>query len=139
MHRALVSSIVLILLLAPGASAQSDEGYGVQPVQRYGTQPAAQGYGTQPADEGYGTQLGWGLATVGANVLYIPAKLVYAAGGGIIGALSYAITLGNSDAAERVWSPALGGTYVLSPAMVRGEEPILFSGESYARRADPGA
>lgn len=87
-------------------------------------QPAA-------AAEGYGSQFGWGMATIVANAFYIPAKLVYATIGGVTGGLAYVLTIGNSKAVEGIWSPSLGGTYVLSPEMLRGDQPVLFSGESY--------
>ncbi len=77
-----------------------------------------------------GAQFGWGMAAVGANLLYMPLKLVYATLGGITGSLGYLLTLGNADVAQAVWYPTVGGTYVISPDMLRGEEPILFSGES---------
>ena len=78
----------------------------------------------------YGSQFGWGMAAVGANLLYIPAKLIYATVGGITGGLGYVLTLGNPAALHTVLGPSIGGTYVLTPGMLRGEQPILFSGES---------
>jgi len=81
------------------------------------------------AKEGYGNEAGWGFAAVLANLLYIPAKLVYATLGGVTGGLGYILTVGNSDVAERIIAPSVGGTYVLTPDMLRGERPIFFSGE----------
>jgi hypothetical protein len=82
------------------------------------------------AADGYGAQFGWGMAAVGANLVYIPAKLVYATLGGLTGGLGYILTLGNSAALHTVLGPSVGGTYVLTPDMLRGEQPIFFSGES---------
>lgn len=79
----------------------------------------------------YGSQLGWGMMAFGTSLLYFPAKLCYAVLGGVTGGLAYGLTFGSLDTAQGIWSPSLGGTYVLSPEMVRGKEPILFSGESY--------
>ena len=78
----------------------------------------------------YGQQAGWGFAAVGTNLLYIPAKVTYVIVACITGGLVYGLTLGNSRAVDAIFSPALGGTYVISPAMMRGEEPIFFFGES---------
>jgi hypothetical protein len=78
----------------------------------------------------YGSQFGWGMAAVGANLLYIPAKLLYATVGGLTGGLGYVLTLGNPAALHTVLGPSVGGTYVLTPDMLRGEQPIFFSGES---------
>lgn len=87
-------------------------------------------HGPLKASESYGEQAGWGLAAVGANLFYIPAKVAYATMGLVAGGIAYAMTLGNRRAVEAIWSPAFGGTYVVTPAMMRGEEPILFFGET---------
>lgn len=88
---------------------------------------------TAHAEEGghYLEDLGWGLAAVGLNLVYMPAKLVYAVFGAIVGGLAYGVSGGNPEAAQLVWSPSLGGAYVLTPNMVRGHEPVFFSGEQY--------
>lgn len=78
----------------------------------------------------YGRQAGWGFAAVGTNLLYIPAKVTYVVIACITGGLVYGLTLGNTRAVDAIFSPALGGTYVISPAMMRGDEPIFFFGES---------
>jgi hypothetical protein len=80
----------------------------------------------------YGREAGFGVLAVTTNLFYMPAKLVYALVGGFTGSLAFLLTAGNSDAAHSVWSPSLGGTYVITPAMLRSEEPILFSGASHA-------
>jgi hypothetical protein len=86
--------------------------------------------GSTPAHAGYGSEFGWGMAAVGANLFYIPAKLLYATVGGVTGGLGYLLTLGNPAALHTVLGPSVGGTYILTPDMLRGEQPILFSGES---------
>src|SRR5512139_2066843 len=91
---------------------------------------ASAGNAARAAGDSYTSQFGWGMGAIGANLLYMPTKLAYTAVGGIVGGLSYAVSLGSVDL-DAVWSPVLGGTYVLSPAMLRGEEPILFFGETY--------
>lgn len=73
---------------------------------------------------------GLGMATVFANVFYMPVKLGYAAVGGVTGGLGYIVTGGNKDVAQRVWIHSLGGDYVLSREMVAGDEPIEFGGKS---------
>jgi hypothetical protein len=69
-----------------------------------------------------------GLAAVVANIFYIPAKVGYAAVGGLTGGLTYALTGGNLAAAEKVWVASGGGDYVLSPNHLQGQEKIQFSG-----------
>ena len=70
---------------------------------------------------------GMGTATVLANVVYMPTKLVYATLGGITGGFAYVLTGANYEIAERVWTPSLGGNYVLVPEQLRGNQPIYFS------------
>src|SRR5216684_1706584 len=82
------------------------------------------------AEGHYGNDAGYGFLSVIANVFYMPAKLVYAIVGGVTGGLAYVCTVGNFETAQSVWSPSLGGTYVITPAMLRSDEPILFSGVS---------
>jgi hypothetical protein len=57
---------------------------------------------------------GWGALTILANVGYMPAKLMYAAFGGLTGGLAYGLTAGE--------------TYVLTPRMLQGEDAIAFAG-----------
>jgi hypothetical protein len=71
---------------------------------------------------------GYGAAALFGNVLYIPAKLVYALLGGFVGGGTWLLTGGNTQAADTVWRSSLGGDYVLTPQMVAGEQPINFSG-----------
>jgi hypothetical protein len=84
-----------------------------------------------PAQDSYGSQFGWGMAAIGANLFYIPGKLIYAALGGVTGGIGYLLSAGNFEAAQKIWSPTVGGTYVLTPGMLRGDEPIFFAGESH--------
>lgn len=72
--------------------------------------------------------VGIGAATLGANVLYIPAKFVYGILGGITGGAGWAVTGGNSQVSDTIWRSSLGGDYVLTPGMIRGDDPIHFSG-----------
>jgi hypothetical protein len=71
---------------------------------------------------------GYGAGALFCNLLYIPAKLVYAILGGIVGGGTYLVTAGNSQAANTVWRSAFGGDYVVTPQMLAGQQPINFSG-----------
>jgi hypothetical protein len=57
---------------------------------------------------------GKGAATALVNVLYIPAKLVYALVGAPVGGLAYCITAGDREVAQSVWEPSVGGSYILT-------------------------
>lgn len=87
------------------------------------------------SSENYGSQAGYGLLAGVTNLVYTPLKLVYATIGGVTGALAWMVTLGNVDVAESVWSPSLGGSYVVTPAMFRGEEEFLPNGPSHEKSA----
>ena len=81
-----------------------------------------------PVHAAYLEDAGWGALTVFTNVIYMPAKLVYATLGGITGGLAFALTGGDTQTAETVWVTTMGGTYVVTPRMLQGEDPIAFSG-----------
>jgi len=96
------------------------------------TQPAGAATQTQvpqPPDNSVNWPgAGYGAGALLCNVLYIPAKLVYAVVGGVVGGGTYLITAGNSQAANTVWRSSLGGDYVVTPQMLSGQQPINFSG-----------
>jgi hypothetical protein len=82
-------------------------------------------------DEGrFAKDFGLGVGSVGANLLYMPVKVVYGLLGGITGGMAYGLTGGNAQIASAVWKPSMGGTYVVTPTHLRGEAPICFSGTS---------
>lgn len=83
---------------------------------------------SSPAQASFLSDAGMGVAAIGANVVYTPAKLIYATLGGITGGFTYVLTGGNYQTAAKVWSPALGGNYLLNPSHLRRQEPIYFSG-----------
>jgi hypothetical protein len=82
----------------------------------------------RPASAGYLEDAGWGSLTMLTNVVYMPAKLTYAVLGGLTGGLAFALTGGDLQTAETVWVTTMGGTYVVTPGMLRGEDAIAFSG-----------
>ena len=82
----------------------------------------------RPAQAGYLEDAGWGSLTVLSNVVYMPAKIVYATLGGLTGGLAFALTVGDLSTAETVWVTTMGGTYVITTRMLQGEEPIAFAG-----------
>lgn len=88
-----------------------------------------------PARADFLESAGWGSLTVLTNVLYMPAKLVYASVGGLTGGLALACTGGDYDVASNVWTPSLGGTYVVTDRMLRGEDAIEFAGTGGGDRA----
>ena len=82
--------------------------------------------------EEYPESAGWGVLAVFANLGYMPVKTTYAILGSVTGGLAYVCTGGNFETATNIWEMSLGGTYVLTPTMIRGEEAIAFAGGSSA-------
>ena len=83
------------------------------------------------AESDYASDAGYGLLATVTNVFYMPAKILYAGVGGLIGGLAYLATAGDVETAQGVWSPAVGGDYVLTGSMLRGDDPIFFVGPTY--------
>jgi hypothetical protein len=74
------------------------------------------------------SQVGWGALTGLTNLVYVPAKLVYAGIGGLTGGLALGLTGGDVNTAQAIWDPSLYGDYFLTPEMIQGEESISFAG-----------
>lgn len=81
-------------------------------------------------DGNFASDFGVGVGTVFVDLVYMPVKVVYATLGGLTGGFAFLLTGGRFDTAEAIWKPSLGGTYVITPRMLRGEDPIYFSGGS---------
>lgn len=98
-------------------------------AQTQPTTAAAQTQVSQPADNGVNwSGAGYGAGAVFCSLLYIPFKLTYGILGGLVGGGTYLVTAGNSQAADTVWRSSLGGDWVVTPAMLQGQEPLNFSG-----------
>ena len=41
--------------------------------------------------------------------------------------VDYRPTLGDLDTAQNIWTTSMGGTYVLTPRNLRGEDPVAFA------------
>jgi hypothetical protein len=99
------------------------------------SQPAAasaQSQVPQPPDNNVNwSGAGYGAGAVFCSLLYIPFKLTYAILGGLVGGGTYLVTGGNTQAANTVWRSSLGGDWVVTPAILQGQEPLNFSGPTY--------
>lgn len=125
-HSRLVAGALALMMIVPAgtlassAFAQTSSTPAVNPTTPQVPQP----------DEG-GVNwpgVGYGAGSLATNILYIPAKLVYALFGGLVGGGAYLLTGGNAQTANTVWRSSLGGDYVVTPDMLAGKEPIHFSG-----------
>ena len=68
--------------------------------------------------------------TVLANVVYVPAKVLFAAGGAVVSGVSYVVTLGRPQPTDEIWNASVKGNYVMTPAMIEGKAPVHFVGAS---------
>lgn len=68
------------------------------------------------------------VATGLVNLLYIPAKVAFAAGGAVVSGLTYVFTAGNDAATSSVWRSSVEGNYVVTPRMIEGKQSIHFVG-----------
>ena len=117
----LTAGALAIAMLAPMGTAAF--------AQSSGTAPAPSSQVPQPDQGGVNWQgVGYGAGSLATNVVYIPAKLVYALAGGLVGGGAWCLTGGNTQTANTIWRSSLGGDYVVTPDMLAGKEPIHFSG-----------
>lgn len=71
---------------------------------------------------------GLGVAAALSSLVYSPVKVVYAVGGLVIGSLAWVFTAGDTAVADKVYVRSLRGTYVITPEILKGEEPLVFIG-----------
>jgi len=63
-----------------------------------------------------------------STLVYLPVKLAFAIGGGIVGGLTYAFSGFDETAAQKVWNTTIFGTYLITPDHLEGNRPIRFLG-----------
>ncbi len=68
------------------------------------------------------------VGTVLTNIVYLPTKVAYSILGGVTGVVTYPLTVGNTDVTTAIWDTCCRGTYVVTPDMLEGKEPIRFKG-----------
>ncbi len=77
------------------------------------------------------------LGSGALSLLYTPIKVTYAVLGGFFGGFAYMLTGGNAETASTIWDSSLGGTYMIQPEHLRGDESILFMGPSSNTESAP--
>ena len=104
---------VLSIGLAPGMAAAENENLGT-------------------SKEG-----GIGASAALASLVYSPTKLVFALGGLVSTGLAWMFSGGDSEVASTVLTRSVRGSYVITPAIIRGEEELEFIGRSPRYREEP--
>jgi len=74
------------------------------------------------------SEAGIGVGAAFCSLLYGPVKIVYATLGLVFGGMAWGLSGGDSDVMKAVVTPAVRGDYVVTPAILRGEEPLEFLG-----------
>ncbi len=68
------------------------------------------------------------VTAVVASLVYFPAKVLFAVGGGAISAVSYVATLGSTYPAKSIWNASVDGDYIVTPLMIEGGDRVEFIG-----------
>jgi len=79
---------------------------------------------------------GLGAGAAVATILYAPVKLVYAAGGLVVGGLAWAFSGGDSEVAAVVFTPSLRGDYVVTTDHLQGKRRFEFFGRERTNQMD---
>ncbi len=82
-----------------------------------------------PSEEGStSSEAGLGAASFLLTIPYGATKLLFAGAGGLVGGLTYLFSGADEAAANRVWATSMYGTYIITPAHLKGDKPIRFLG-----------
>ena len=103
------------------------------------SQDSASPPSTGTSEGGTASSAGMQAAAGVSTLLYLPLKLAFAIGGGIVGGLAYAFSGGNEQAAKSIWDTSLYGTYIITPDHLQGNRPIRFLGVSDSADASASA
>jgi hypothetical protein len=130
-----IAIAIAIIMMAPMGMLASNA---IAQTSAPATSSAPNSQVPQPDEGGVNWQgVGYGTGSLLTNLLYIPAKLVYAILGGLIGGGAWVVTAGNGQTADTIWRSSLGGDYVVTPDMLAGKQPLHFSGPTSTEPLPP--
>lgn len=75
-------------------------------------------------------EAGIGMGAVAANIVYVPAKVLYATGGSLVAGLAFLFSAGDQDVFGPILNASLRGDYLVTPSHIRGDDPITFIGRA---------
>ena len=75
-------------------------------------------------------EAGMGAASAAATLIYGPAKLIYAGGGGLVAGMAYVVSGGDKQVSKPILDAAMRGDYVVTPDHLNGSRPIEFVGRN---------
>ena len=82
------------------------------------------------AAAGFGSEAIQSLGSYFLTLPYGGIKMAVAVLGTVAGGMGITFTGGEKVTSEKIWSPALGGEYVVTPAHRRGEKDLHFFGST---------
>lgn len=89
---------------------------------------------TAPASAGAGREFGRGLAVIGTNLFYMPAKVLYATGGALVAGVAWVFSGGDSDVSRPIADASLRGDYAISTRHLDGKDRLEFIGRNDDQR-----
>jgi len=79
---------------------------------------------------GSGSQAIQGLGSYFLTLPYGGIKMAVAVLGAVAGGMGFIFTGGDKVTADKIWGPAMGGEYVITPEHIRGEKDLHFFGQA---------
>jgi hypothetical protein len=73
---------------------------------------------------------GLGAGAAFSTLVYGPVKVAFALTGLVIGPFAFLLTAGDTDVMWKVIDTTVRGDYVVTPAHLRGEQPLEFFGRA---------
>ncbi len=75
-------------------------------------------------------EAGLGAACALGNLVYGPAKLIYALFGSLTAGFAYAVTAGDIEVSKTILDTSINGDYLIEPANLTGHKPLQFVGRT---------
>ena len=82
---------------------------------------------------GSGSEAIQGLGSYFLTLPYGGIKMAVAVLGAVAGGMGFVFTGGDKATADKIWGPAIGGEYVVTPQHLRGEKDLHFFGNPPAK------
>ncbi|MBS0170821.1 MAG: hypothetical protein JSR62_10750 [Nitrospira sp.] len=74
-----------------------------------------------------------GLGSYFLTLPYGGIKMAVAMLGAVAGGMGFIFTGGDKVTADKIWGPAMGGEYVITPEHIRGDKDLHFFGQAPAK------
>lgn len=89
------------------------------------------------AQEGTLSQVGSGVGSAIGTFVYFPFKAAFCIVGGV--ASGFTAIFAGSDSAGKVARTACGGSWVITPGVIKGKETMKFAGDAVPSQQRPSA